>query len=453
MQRYIVSILLIALCFVTAVTAQHDPELEAQIDGLVLPLLKTNNFSGTIMVSKNGSIIFAKPYGKMSREYDLDHTLDSKFFLASVSMIFTSAAIMKLHEDGKLSLDDTVSKFFNDYKNGDLITLGHMLAQRSGIPAIGSSGNVDYNRITKFAHSTEELIEYFKDDDLLFSPGEKYNHGRSEYILLAHIIEQVSGKSFGDYLKEELFTPLGMTNTGHYQNEKVIIQDLAKGYAPKDLFDVESAYQLDWSSKTGHASIYSTAGDLHKFAQAILNDIIISKSGWNKILSDHGNQVGYGWFIRPHLNRKRYQMNGRSPGFSSYFAIYPETGLIITVLSNTYIPLPAEIGMSIAAMVFDEPYEVLNTSTKKLEPEFAGKIVGTYQFDDAFYVPNYALKIEYSRGYLTSPWGDLIPVDNGNEEINDFILRTYWSTIHFMNDDKGAIGKMTFDGHVGQKTN
>ena len=450
-MKRLLTLVISVMCLATHSTAQEDLLLELKVDQLVLPLLKTNNFSGSILVSENGKVIFSKSYGAMNLEYNLNNKLHTKFFLASVSMIFTSAAIMKLHDEGKLSIYDTLSEFYPDYKNGNLITLDHMLAQRSGIPAIGSSGNVNYDRLTKFAHSTEELIEYFKDYDLLFSPGEKYNHGRSEYILLANIIEKVSGKSFGLYLKDEIFSPLGMSNTGHYQNEKVLIPDLAKGYAPKDLYDVEGAYQIDWSSKTGHASIYSTVGDLQKFGQAILDYKLLSNTSWNRIFKDHGNQVGYGWFIRPHLNRVRYQMNGRSPGFSSYFAIYPEDNLIITVLSNTYIPLPAEMGMTIASMVFQEPYDLLNTSTRKLEPDFAKKIVGTYKFEDNFYVPNYELEIEYSDGYLKSQWGDLIPIDNGEDPILDFILRTYWSSIHFVSDDAGEIHKMRFDVHTGLK--
>ncbi|MHA7830070.1 MAG: serine hydrolase domain-containing protein [Flagellimonas sp.] len=426
-------------------------DLESSIDKLVMPLLKTNNYSGTILVSKNHEIVFNKAYGKMNREYDLDNELETKFFLASISMVFTSAAIMKLHETGKLSINDKLSKYYPDYKNGHLITLHDMLAQRSGIPAIGSEGNVDYNKITKFTHSTDELIEYFKEYDLLFKPDEKYNHGRSEYILLANIIEKVSGKSFGDFLNEEVFTPLEMNNTGHYKSEKMIIKNLAKGYAPKGLYDVESAYDIDWSSKTGHASIFSTANDLHKFGQAILNSELLNQESWDVITTNHGDEVGYGWFIRPHLNRVRYQMNGRSPGFSSYFAIYPDGNLIIAVLSNNYISLPADIGMNVAAIVFDEPYEPLNLTNRKLDAYLADKLIGRYKFDENFYVPNYELEIEYNDGYLTSQWGDLIPVDNGQENTKDFILRTYWSTLHFTTNDTGQVIELKYDSHSGTK--
>jgi len=404
-----------------------------------------------VLVSKNGKIIHSKAYGKMSREYNLINTPDTKFFLASLSMIFTSAAIMKLSEEGKLLLSNNLSKYIPGYKRGNEITINDMLAQRSGIPAIGTGGNVNYDSITKFGHTTEKLISYFKDYELLYKPGAKYNHGRSDYILLAFIIEKITGKSFGQYLKDEIFTPLGMNNTGHYSGEKEIITNLAKGYAPKDLYEIESAYQIDWSSKTGHASIFSTTGDLQKFAQAALDNKLLKKESWNKIFTNYGDNVGYGWFITKHLNRDRFQMNGRSPGYSSYMGIYPQENLTVIMLSNNYISLPADIGKSIAASILNEPFEPLNLTNKALDASFAKKITGTYKFDEKFYRPNYELEISYKDGNMISTWGGLIPIDKGNKNFKEYILRTYWSSIRFIENEKGETIEMMYDSHKGIK--
>jgi CubicO group peptidase (beta-lactamase class C family) len=290
-------IIIFSFLFIAIHASSQQKNKLSGIDSLINPLVVTNNYSGTILISQNGKTVFSKAYGKMSREYNLDNNTDTKFFLASVSMIFTSAAILKLNEEKKLLLSDTISKYISDYKHGNKLTISDLLAQRSGIPAIGTGGNVNYDSITKFEHNIDALISYFKDYELLFEPGTKYNHGRSDYILLAYIIEKISGKTFGQYVKDEIFIPLRMTNTGHYATEKEIIPNLAKGYAPKGLYDVESAYQINWSSKTGHASIYSTTSDLQKFTQAALDGKLLSKESWNKIFTDYGDNVGYGWFI------------------------------------------------------------------------------------------------------------------------------------------------------------
>ncbi|WP_222983693.1 serine hydrolase domain-containing protein [Flagellimonas meishanensis] len=444
-------LLLLLLVLSFSLSAQEGKSIKKEIDLLVAPLVETNNYSGSIMVSRNDSILFQNSYGEMSREYNLKNQPDTKFFLASVSMIFTSAAILKLYEEGKLDLNDTLDKHLPWYKEASKITIHQMLSQRSGIPAIGRENNVDYDSITKFTHDTKALMDYFKEYDLLFNPGSKYNHGRSEYILLAHLIEKLSNKSFGTYLRDEIFEPLGMENSGHFNSEKEIIQNLAKGYAPKDIYDVESAYQIDWSSKTGHASIYSTVSDLQKFAKAILDKKLLSANSWKQILTDHGNNVGYGWFIRDHLNKKRYQMNGRSPGFSSYLAIYPEEGLIVVVLSNNYISLPSNIGMSIAAIIFNEPYQSLNLSRDKLEGYLSKSLVGNYQFDADFYVPNHKLEIKEKEGRLFCEWGPFIPVHDGTSKTLKYIIRTFWSTIEFVENEKGNIVTMMFDEHKGVK--
>lgn len=431
--------------------SQDHTDLKSEVDAIINPLVTTNNYSGTIVISKGDDILISEAYGKMSQEYELANTPDTKFFVASLSMIFTSAAVLKLVESGDISLTDNLSKFITGFHQGDSITIHDMLAQRSGIPAIGSQGNVDYDSITKFTHTTEKLISYFQNYELLYSPGTKYGHGRSEYILLASIIEKVSGKPFGEFLKDEIFNPLEMYHTGHYTGEKEIIKDLAKGYAPKGLYDIESAYQIDWSSKTGHASIYTTALDLQKFARAAMENRLLTEESWERIFTNYGEKVGYGWFITRHLNRVRYQMNGRSPGFSSYLGIYPAEKLTVVMLSNNYISLPAEIGRSLGALVLDEPFEPLNLTNQSINDVYAKKLVGTYKFDDTFYVPNYELKIEFENGNMVSEWGGFIPIDNGEEDPKAFILRTYWSDIRFVENESGEIYEMTFDGHKGVK--
>ncbi len=444
-------VLILAQSFILSAYSQINVGLTSQVDGIIEPLVATNNFSGTVLISKNGQTLLSSAYGKMSREYDLDNNEDTKFLIASVSMIFTSAAIMKLNEDGKLFLCDPISNFIADYKHGDKITISDLLAQRSGIPAIGTGGNIDYDSITKFEHDLVKLYTYFKEYELQFEPGEKYNHGRSDYILLALIIEKVTGKEFGQYLKEEIFSPLGMNDTGHFFNEKEIIQNLAKGYAPSGLYEIESAYQIDWSSKTGHGSIYSTSGDLQKFTEAALDSKLLTQESWNRIFTNYGDDVGYGWFITKHLNRDRFQMNGRAPGFSSYLAIYPEEKLSVIILSNNYVSLPAEVGKSIAALTLNEPFERLNLTTKKVPATFGKKLSGTYKFDENFYRPNYELKITFEKGQILSDWGGLVPIDKGNKNFNEYILRTYWSSINFIEDEKGKFNQMIFDNHRGIK--
>jgi CubicO group peptidase (beta-lactamase class C family) len=421
------------------------------IDALLKPYVETNNFSGSVLVSQNGRTLFSKAYGQMNRSYNLPNTTQTKFYLASVSMIFTSAAIMKLVEEKKLSTEDPLSKYIPDYKQVNRLTLHNLLSQRSGIPAIGDNKKVNYDSITKFSHTCDKLINYIIKDSLLFTPNSKYNHGRSDYIILAHIIEKVSGKPFGTYLKETIFDPLGMINTAHSNGEKAIVANLAVGYAAVGHYDVENAYQIDWTSKTGHGSIYSTSEDLNKFANAILKNKLLSKESWQKIFTDYGTNVGYAWFIRDHLNKKRVQMNGRSPGFSSYFGIYPDDELTVIVLSNNYISLPPEIGKQLAAVVLNKPFTKTNITTTKLYPEQSSRLIGKYKFDDTFYIKNFEMEVSFKDGNLSCTWGALIPIDEGKKQFHKFIQRDFWSDVEFVENNKGEIEAMIYDGHKGVK--
>ncbi|GGK74975.1 hypothetical protein GCM10011405_23700 [Rufibacter glacialis] len=421
------------------------------MDALIMPYVQTNNYSGSVLVAQNGKVLFSKAYGQMNRSYNLPNTTQTKFFLASVSMIFTSAAIMKLAEEKKLSLDDPVAKYLPGYKHGNRLTVHHLLTQRSGIPAIGENQKVDYDSITKFQHSLDQLIHYIKEDSLLFAPGSKYNHGRSDYIVLAYIIEKVTGKPFGTYLKESIFNPLKMTNTGHSHGESEIITNLANGYAPVGHYEVENAYHINWTSKTGHGSIYSTTEDLYKFATAILNHALLSKESWQKVFTDYGDNVGYGWFIRNHLDRKRVQMNGRSPGFSSYFGIYPEEKLTVIVLSNNYISLPADLGMQLAALVLKKPVAKTTLTKSIIHPEQAARLVGQYQFDSDFYLKDFVMEVSFKDGNLSCSWGALIPVAEAKKHGTKFIQRTYWSDVEFAANSEGEIDTMLVDGYKGVK--
>ncbi|NNF36677.1 MAG: serine hydrolase [Saprospiraceae bacterium] len=424
-----------------------------RMEDLIQPLVNTNNYSGTIAVSNRNELLYTGSYGLMNHEYQLENHNETRFFIASASMMFTSVAIMKLVDQGLVQLNDPLSKFFPGYSKGDKITIHQMLAQRSGIPRIGNDDDVNYDLITKISHTSDELLAYIWEKDLLFEPGDQYAHERSDYIFLAGIIEQVAGVPFGEYLKEEIFIPLGMEHTGHYNDQSEIITDLSKGYAPDGLYGIASAPFLDWSSKTGHASIYSTAEDFVKWGRAALNRDLLSDESWGLIFKDHGDGVGYGWFISPHDGHERYQMNGRSPGYSSYFAIYPEEDLIVSMLSNIYVSLPRITGPLIASIYFDEAYEPIDIVNEQLSEEQVEEVLGFYQFGEDFYAPNGSDSIYLENGGLYGNWGGLIPVKEGDEVYRKFIYRTFWSDIEFIVKEPGDEVQMIFDGYLGVKRN
>jgi CubicO group peptidase (beta-lactamase class C family) len=428
-------------------------ELDSRFDELINPLNKSNNFSGNVLVQKEGEVIFAKSYGLSSREGNVSHNDQSQFFIASISAMFTATAVMHLVDEGKISLDDNLAKFLPDFPNASEMTIHFLLLERSGIPRIGDQGNVNYSQLTESPQTLDELVGYLRDLKLESTPGSSYKHTRSSYILLAKVIEVVSKKSFGDYLRDEIFTPLGLSNTGHYYYENQIkeIPNIASGYDQAGVAELVPAQQIHWSSKTGHASIYSTANDLVKFANALLEKKFLSASSWEKMTnSSFNNSVGYGIFTNPQGNHRRFNMSGGAPGFSSYFAIYPNEKLVIVMLSNIGIHVPYFTVPSLASIVFDEPYEKLNLVSPPVVDEAQVKdFLGVYQFGKKFYRPNGTVTIDYRDNMLHGDGVPLIPVLGDNGEIVKFINRRFWSRLEFDKDKGKPILK--FDSFIGER--
>ncbi len=450
-MKYGYVLIMVLACFRTFGQDDMQNSLTDKVNSIMEPLANSNNYGGSVLIVKDGKEWFSKSYGNQDEENNIANSEETKYMLASASMIFTSAAIMKLVDDGKLSLSDKISDFFPEFRNGDQITIHHMLAQRSGIPAWDSGIRLaNFNR--KQPHTTERLMSYFDNDDLIFEPGSKYAHGRSEYIVLAAIVEKVTDQTFEAYLAQSIFKPLGMNNSGHYAHTMTDedIPGLAKGYTEKGFTDVTVAPGIHWSVKTGHASVYSTVGDLKKFAEAVLENKLLSESSWEAILTDYGSSVGYGWFLNPQGDHKRYQMNGRSPGFSTYFGIYPDENLVVIMLSNRYVSLPFFVGPELASAALGDAYEVLKLSIQDVDPKLANRITGRYKMGSDFYRPNGVVTIKYRNGKMYSGSYPLIPVLGEDGKITAFIHRHYWSRLTFSEDENGQI-KLQFDDYSGQK--
>ena len=168
----------------------------------------------------------------------------------------------------------------------------------------------------------------------------------------AETIEHVSGKDYGTFLKENIFDPIGMQNSGHDTGDGSQLEQSAKGYAPVGLIDVRKAPSLNWTVKTGNGSLYSTVEDMYKWDRALHEGKLLKPGTLKQIFKNHLSGTGYGWFNLPHLNRARVYINGRSPGFSSYHVRYIEGEITIIILNNMYNSLPTPMGKDIAAIVF-----------------------------------------------------------------------------------------------------
>lgn len=413
-------------------------DLEAKVDALIKPYMKVGCFSGCILIARGGNVLLNKGYGMANYELSVPNTPQTKFHIASISKTFTAAAIMILQERGLLSVNDPLSKFIPDYPNGDKITVHHLLTHTSGIPNVNAFP--EYNKKSKFPHTVEDIVEMFKHQPLEFHPGEKYSYSNSNYNLLAYIIEMLSGKSYGEFLKENIFDPLDMRDTGHHGNAGAILENRASGYQPAGVSDIENAPYLDWSIKTGNGSLYSTVEDLYQWDRALYTEKILNKSTLEKTFKVSGNENRFGWFVRERFNRRVTATNGRSPGFGSSMERFIDDDACIIILSNNYSPTTFPIAEGVAAIVFGEKYEAPpKIKPVQVDSQLLDTYLGNYKFGSDFYVPNLIITIQKRNEQLYMGNIPLIPLSE-----TEFLERSYWAYIIFEKNDKGEVTQLIY---------
>lgn len=413
-------------------------DFKAEVDACVNYYMDLGGYSGAILIARNGEVLLKEGYDMANYELDVPNTPHTKFQIASVSKSFTAAAIIFLEERGLLSVGESLAKFIPDYPEGERITVHHLLTHTSGIPNINAFS--EYDQKAKFPQTLEKIIEMFKHKPLIMEPEDRYSYSNSNYNLLAYIIERVSGESYGEFLKENIFESLDMKDSGHRKDMAAILKNLASGYVPVGSDNIKNAPYLDWSIKTGNGSLYSTVEDLYRWDRALYTEKILKKNSLEKIFKDHLEGKGYGWFVRERLNRKVTAINGRSPGFSSYLERYIDDDACIIILSNNYAAAPFSMIQDLAAILFDEEYEKPGEiQTRELSPDELNSLAGRYKFGPNFYRPNAVVNVINKEGKLTFQWSKtyISPLTAISE--TKFLDRYFWAYIIFQKDSKGEV--------------
>ena len=264
--------------------AKDDKQLTAEFDKLLSEQFKTNETGCAALVARNGQIIYKKAFGMANLELNIPMQADNIFRIGSITKQFTSVAILQLMEQGKLSLQDDITKFIPDYPtHGHHITIEHLLTHTSGIQSY--TGMKDFGEIMRKDMKPEELVAHFKNQPMEFAPGTKWNYNNSGYFLLGYIIEKITGKTYPQYVEEVFFKPLGMANS-YYGSDSKIIKNRASAYEKgKDGF--QNAEPLSMTLPYSAGSIQSTVEDLFKWHQAVHAYKLVKKETLDKAFTKY----------------------------------------------------------------------------------------------------------------------------------------------------------------------
>jgi CubicO group peptidase (beta-lactamase class C family) len=331
-----------------------DEQIAAQLASLIDEAALADSFSGVALVAKDGKTIFQKAVGLANKETKLLNKIGTRFNLGSINKSFTSVAIAQLAQKGKLQYSDTIAKPLPDYANkavAEKVTIHQLLTHSSGMGDYLNSGSLAEVKTLR------DLLPRFVNQPLLFEPGEKMQYSNSGYVVLGLIIEKLSGRTYYDYVKENIFKPAGMTKTDSYElNQKV--EDLAVGYTKTSGEGIRTANTSTLAGKGSSAGGgYSTVEDMLKFANALSANKLLSPEFTEIVFTGGGLKKpagpgrGYG-FMQNQTNGARIVGNGGGgPGVNAMFRIYFGRGYTVVVLSNYDPPSAQAIGGKIQQMI------------------------------------------------------------------------------------------------------
>jgi CubicO group peptidase (beta-lactamase class C family) len=409
----------------------------ARMDQVIQPFVANHQFMGSVLVARDGQVIYSKGYGFADLEWEVANSPTTKFRLGSVTKQFTAASILLLEERGKLSVDDPVKKYLPGAPAAwDKITLFHLLTHTSGIPSFTSFP--DYQKLEPFAATSEQLVARFRDKPLDFEPGEKWQYSNSGYVLLGHLIEKITGDSYEKFVRENIFTPLGMKDSG-YDSNSAVIPRRASGYVfAKNVF--ENAGFIHMSIPHGAGALYSTTEDLLKWEQGLFGGKLLKAASLQKMTTPFKSNYAFGLQVETAGGHKVIEHGGGIEGFNTQLAYYPDDKLTVVVLANVNGTAPVDIAGKLAAIARGETVK-LQSERKEitLDPTVLGRYVGAYQMAPGV---NMLITLEDNRlfGQLTGQAA--LPIFPESETM--FFLKAVDAQLEFpKNETQGKASQVT----------
>ncbi len=356
--------------------------LEQNIDAVMTEVFKPGQPGAAIVLRKNGKTLLRKGYGLADLELNVPVEPDMIFRLGSITKQFTAVSILMLAEQGKLGLQDEITKFLPDYPvQGRRITVEHLLTHTSGIQSL--TDMPEWLSMWRKDFTPKELIDLFKDKPLQFEPGEHWVYNNSGYILLGAIIEKVAGQSYEEFVDSRIFKPLGMKSSYYGNTERIIPRRIPGYQTGKDGF-INAPY-LSMTQPYAAGSLLSSVDDLAVWSEAIFSGKLVKKEWLDKAFKPYqlknGESAGYGygWFIADFEGHRSIEHGGGINGFTSYEMTFPEDGVFLAILTNSAAegrgPEPRAVKIARLALGLTEPErKAVSLAGRELDP-----LTGVYE--------------------------------------------------------------------------
>jgi CubicO group peptidase (beta-lactamase class C family) len=366
---------------VTGACRGQDP---VRMDQIVQYYAAGQQFMGSVLVARGEEVLLSKGYGSANLEWNVPNSSRTRFRLSWLTKQFTAASILLLEERGKLSVNDPLKRYLPDAPEAwNKITIFHLLTQTSGIPDYTTFP--DFPKLRPLAVTPAQLVARFRDKPLDFEPGEKSGPGNSGYVLLGCLIERIGGESYEKFVRENIFTPLGMEDSG-YDSSTAVLPQRASGYVfGKNGY--EHAGFIHMSAFHSAGALYSTTGDLLKWEHGLFGGKLLQASSLEKMITPFKNNDAFGLLVHTIGTHKVIEYGGDIRGFISRMAYYPEDQLTVIVLGNVFGLAPGQIASKLAAIGHGETVKLLGERKEvALDPKVLERYVGVYRMPNGLTV-------------------------------------------------------------------
>ncbi len=353
LKNLIIVITITLFLFQSKTLAQN---FESKVDSLLDTKYIPSDPGGVFLIAKDGKAIYKKAFGMANMELEAPLKTEHVFEIGSMTKQFTAVSILMLLEQGKLDLNDEITKYIPDYPTqGETITIHHLLNHTSGIKSYTSVKGL--MGIAKTDLTPIELIDFFKNEPKDFSPGEKFKYNNSGYIILGYIIESVSEMSYGDFVEENIFKKLNMSSS-YYASHRKVFKNRVSGYHNRDGFT--NAMHISYTLPYAAGSLLSNVDDMLLWQNALRDNTLVNKAILDKAFTNHAldnnefTNYGYGWHIKELNNSKSQEHGGSIFGFKSMGVYLPEHDVYVIGLNNCDCNSPTKITREIAGLYLDE---------------------------------------------------------------------------------------------------
>lgn len=374
-------------------SAQVQPQAVKlqRLDSLLQARYRPEAPGAVVLVAKDFKPQLLKAYGQANLEHAVANTVQTRFPIGSMSKQFAAVAVLKLAESGKLKLTDPAAQYLPSLAAWlQDVTVEQLLQHTSGLISFTEVRGFEERFRSPMAF--EDLVTLVRDSALLFRPGTNWSYSNTGYLLAARIVEQVSGQSYQQFVRQNLLEPAGMSETTFGSHEQLILHR-AYGYVRTDSLNAFPAPWFDWTWTLGAGDLVSTAGDLMKWYQALESGKIISaaslKKAWSAARLSDGREVNYGlgWVVTRVGGFTVVGHGGALPGFLSDALYVPERKLLLVLLSNSSAPPVSELTEKALLRLMDIPKpRYARLSAEELRPyegvyerhQKAGRLVSNY---------------------------------------------------------------------------